>query len=185
MRYTEFARRVESSLLAEEVVSQEVCFGLLVQQTPTGVLVDRRPTQFTSLEEAKDNIRQQKIQQELQEEIQQEQYAEISSNVVADIIKQHHDGIRVTDTLVESYVELASSRLFTTDPVVLSIRKLNKLDRLFETHMDFDLEDGSVVVITEHVHQKINNIFSKHPDVVDFMKTNKENFLYVLDQLEG
>lgn len=166
------------------MLQQEMFYGKKLQQLEDRVLIDYKDCGLTSLKEAREFVRQQKTQQELQEEIQQEQYAEISTTLIADIIKQHHNGVRVTDTLVESYVELASSRLFTVDPVVLSIRKLNKLDRLIESRIDFDLDDGSTVAVTESTQQKLNNIFEQHPDVVQYMKASKENFLEVLNQLE-
>lgn len=167
-------------------VTEEVgCYGHLIQETDEGaVLVDRAPSTFTSLDEAKEYIKQQRIREELQEEIQQEQYTEISSNKIANIINQHYTDVKVTDTLVESYVELASSKIFTVDPIVIDIRNITRSDRLIETHVDFKLDDGSIVVISEAVQDKLNTIFAGHLDAVEHIRSSKEVFLSVLDQLE-
>ena len=106
----------------------------------------------------------------------------MSDNIVANIITKHHN-VRVTDTLVESYVELASSKLFTTDPVAHDIRRFNKLDSLVEGHFDYVLDDGSTVVITEETQQRINKVFGHHQDVIEYMRESQDNFLDVLDQL--
>lgn len=185
MQFNNFLRQVESVVSGSEIASSVYCCNHLVQETVDGkILLDRSSTGFGSLEEAKDFIKQRKLREELEQEIQQEEYSDISDNKIVNIIKQYHGNIRVTDTLIESYVELASSKLFTADPVVLDIRSLNKLDRLFENRIDFQLNDGTTMVITEETQQKINKIFAQHADVVDYMKSTKENFLSVLNQLE-
>ena len=185
MRYSLFQQYVDQASVGSAVAANQVCYGHLVQETVDGrVFVDRQQTEFTSLEEATTHIRHQKLTEDLEQEIQQEQYSQISNNKIVDIIKQYHKDVRVTDTLIESYVELASSKIFTTDPVATEIRNLNKLDRLLETHVDFVLDDGSVIVISEQAHQVINNVFGHHLDVVEYMRSSKENFLAVLNQLE-
>ena len=63
------------------------------------------------------------------DEIIKESYQDIEDGRIATIIKEHHE-IKVTNTLIESYKELAASRIFTVDPIVQEIRKLNKLDSI-------------------------------------------------------
>ena len=65
------------------------------------------------------------------------------------------------------------------------IRKFNNFDRLIEGHVDYKLDDGSVVVISEETQQRINSTFGQHKDVVQYMRESKDNFLSVLNQLEG
>ena len=67
----------------------------------------------------------------IEQEVTNEIYESISENKIAEIIKEYYN-IKVTDTLIESYVELASSNLFNVDPVVYEIRKLNKVDTVIE-----------------------------------------------------
>jgi len=184
MQFKQFLTQLNKSTSGN--VTEEVgYYGYLIQETEEGVVfVNRALSTFTSLDEARDYIKQQKIREELQEEIQQEQYTEISSNKIVDIIKNYHNNIKVTDTLIESYVELASSKIFTVDPVVVDIRNITRADRLIETHVDFKLDDGSIMVISEAVQDKLNTIFAGHLDAVEHIRSSKEVFLSVLDQLE-
>ena len=89
----------------------------------------------------------------LEKEVAQEIYEEMAESRIAKIIKEHYD-IKVTEQLIESYVELASSKLFTIDPVVLKIRELNKLDSIIENKLDYVLADGSIVAINEETQQE-------------------------------
>ena len=185
MYFNEFQKQMSKAATGHEIVSQAFVCGQLVQETVDHmILVDRKESNFFSLEEARDFIKHQKMRDELQLQIQQEQYTTISDSKIADIIKEYHSNVKVTDTLIESYVELASSKLFTTDPVALDIRNLNKFDRLIESHVDFKLNDGSTIVISEGVQLHINNTFAEHLDVIEHMRESKENFLNVLNQLE-
>lgn len=186
MQFQQLVSQINQVTVGTEIAETVTCFGHLIQEAVTGeIFVDRSPSLFMSLDEAKDFIKQQKIREELQEEIHEQQFTEISSIKIADIIKQHHNNVKVTDTLVESYVELASSGLFTTDSVALSIRDINKSTRLIESHIDFKLDDGTVVVISEHLQHKLNNIFAGHSDVVNHIRSDRDTFLGILNQLEG
>ena len=185
MIFSQFRSVVDHKASGFEIEDQTVCYGNLVQQTTEGVvLVNRKETLYGSLEEAVDSIKHNKIQEDIQRQIQQEVYEEMSNTKIAEIIKAHHKDVRVTDTLIESFVELASSKIFTTDPVAQQIRHHNKLDRLVEGRVDFVLSDGTTVVISEETQQKLNTIFGQHPDVVEYMRENSKNFLSVLDQIE-
>lgn len=185
MQYSQLINAVNRSTINEEVKSQVDCHGFFVQETNSGaVFVNRLKTEFNSLEEATNHIKQEKLHERLQLEIQQERYEEISDQKIADLIKHHHGDVRVTDTLVESYVDLVSSKLFTIDPVVCSVRQLNKLDCILENYIEFKLNDDTSVVITEGVQRKLNSIFGDHLDVIEHMRSGKEAFLDVLNQLE-
>ena len=52
---------------------------------------------------------QEKQNASLVEEVTKEIYEEIPNAKVAEIIKEYHE-VKVTDTLIESYLELASSK---------------------------------------------------------------------------
>ena len=110
------------------------------------------------LEEARTFIKNKHYSENLEKEVTQEIYEEISDSRIAKIIKEHHD-IKVTEQLIESYVELASSKLFTVDPVVQKIRALNKLDSIIENKLDYTLADGTVVAINEETQQELNKLF--------------------------
>lgn len=185
MHFSKFLNLIEHKASGFDIETQTTCYGHLVQQTTEGVvLLDRAETLFGSIDEAVEHIKQQMIQEDIQKQIQHDIYEEMPDITVADIIKEHHEGVRVTDTLIESYVELASSKLFTTDPVAQDIRKLNKLDCVVEGRVDYVLNDGSKIVITEGAQEKINKLFGQHLDVVEYMRESVDNFLSVFDQIE-
>lgn len=185
MKFHQFKNKVYSGVIGNEVKEQISFFDSIVTETTDGyVFVNGQLTNFVSLEEAKDHLRQQIVQEDIQKKIQQELYEEMSYNKIADIIRNHHGDIKITDTLVESYVELASSKLFTLDPVAHDISSFNKLDRIVEGRLDYKLDDGSSVVISEQTYNQINNIFKDHPDVIEYMRASSENFLSVVNALE-
>lgn len=184
MNFKQFHNTVYTKALGADVARQSQAYEHIITECVNGrVFVDNSETSFSSLEEAVDSFKQQRIQDDIQQEIQTELYREMSDNVVADIISTHHD-VKVTDTLIESYVELASSKLFTTDPVAHDIRKYNKLDQVLEGRLDYVLNDGSTVIITEGTQQLINNKFGQHQDVIEYMRESKDTFLDVLNLIE-
>ena len=119
----------------------------------------------------------------LEEQAKKELYEELSDKTIANIIKECHD-IKVTDTLVESYKELASSTMFSVDPVVHRIRSLNKLYRLIENKLHYVLNDESIVAINEATQERLNNLLQNQTEIIEYMRENKENFMYVLSKLE-
>lgn len=179
-----YFNQFKSKLNGSEIKSHAYSYGHLIEQTEDSILIDGVQTEFESLEEARNYIKQEQISVALGEEIAKELYEELSNNKVASLIKEHHD-IKVTDTIIESYKDLASSKVFTLDPVVEEIRSMNKLDKLIEGKLDFQLDDGSIIAINETTYHQINNILSEHNDVIAYMRESKENFISVVEQLEG
>lgn len=184
MNYKKFTRTLYSNLLGEEVNNVTYAFGNTIIESESKVLVNFHETDFSTLEEAKQHLRQQEEQRGIYEEIQKEQYQTMSATKIAEIIRTHHKNIRVTDTLIESYVELASSKVFTVDDVAFNLRQLNSIDRIIEGYVDYKLDDGSTVLISNQKQQDINNKLKQHHDVVSYMRESKENFLEVLNLLE-
>ena len=118
----------------------------------------------------------------LVEEVTKEIYEEIPNTKVAEIIKEYHD-VKITDTLIETYVELASSNIFSVDPVICELRKYNKLDRLVEGKLNYTLSDGSVVAINEATQDYLNKLLQNQNEVIEYMRESKQNFLYVLERI--
>ena len=179
-----YFNQFKSKLNGSGIQSHLYSYGHLIEQTEGAILIDGISTDFTTLEEARQYIKQTNIAEHLEEEIAKELYEDISENKIANIIKEHHD-IKVTDTIIDSYIGLASSKVFTLDPVVEEIRTLNKLDKLIEGKLDFHLNDGTTVAINESTYNQINNILSNHSDAIEYMRESKENFMSVIEQLEG
>lgn len=184
MNFKEFQQQALSAALGSDVSRRAFSHGHHIVETVEGVFVDGEETCFLSLEEATSRIENTVLQEKVLHAVQQDLYEELSYNKVADIIRKYHD-VKVTDTLIESYVELASSKMFTVDPVANDIHRFNSLDRLIEGHFDYLLDDGTRVVISEGVQGQLNNIFKNHPDVIQYMRESSENFLDVINLLEG
>lgn len=125
---------------------------------------------------------QEELNASLVEEVTKEIYEEIPNNKIVQIIKEYHD-VKVTDTLIESYIELASSNIFSVDPVICELRKINKLDTLVEGKLNYTLEDGSVIAINEVTQEHLNTLLHNQKEIIEYMRESKKNFLYVLEQI--
>ena len=180
MRYTQFTKSLKRSDVVESIRS----YLQLIERTEDDkILINGIETKFTSLEEAREYIKQDYISHQLEEEVSKELYEELSEHTVANIIKEYHD-IKVTDTLIETYLQLAASHMFSVDPVVHEIRKLNKLDRLVENKLHYVLEDDSIVAIDLRTQEHLNNLLQKQTEIIEYMRESKENFFHVLKQIE-
>ena len=125
---------------------------------------------------------QEELNASLVEEVTKEIYEEIPNNKIAQIIKEYHD-VKVTDTLIESYIELASSNIFSVDPVICELRKINRLDTLVEGKLNYTLDDGSVIAINEATQEYLNKLLQNQNEIIEHMRESKENFLSVLKQI--
>ena len=183
MYFKQFSRKLSEDISGVKVKRQLHSNGHLIEMTVDQVvLIDKEETHFANLEEARQYIKTQYDTKTLEEQIKTELYEEISENKIANIIKEHHD-IRVTDTLIESYIELASSKLFTVDPVVQEIRSLNKFDRIIEGKIDYKLEDGTIIAINEDTQERLKQLFSNQQEIIEHMRQSKDNFISVLKQI--
>lgn len=158
-------------------------YGHIIEQTSNGkILIDGEKTSFTDLEEARQYVKAKQYNKTIEEQVKTELYEDIPDNKIANIIKEHHD-IKVTDTLIESYIELASSKLFTVDPVVQEIRTLNKFDRIIEGKIDYKLNDGTIIAINEDTQERLKQLFSNQQEIIEHMRQSKDNFISVLKQI--
>ena len=180
MIYSKFIK----SLNRPDVVESIRSYQHLIEKTQDAkILINKQETEFTSIEEARQYVKQEYISKKLEEQISTELYEDISENKVANIIKEYHD-VKVTDTLIENYIQLASSRIFSIDPVVQEIRKLNKLDNLVEGKLHYVLDDESIVAIDESTQEQLNNLLQDQQDVIQYMRESKDHFMYVVEKLE-
>ena len=74
--------------------------------------------------------------------------------------------------------------MFSVDPVVHSIRSLNKLDRLVEGKLHYVLKDESIVAISESTQERLNNLLQNQTEIIEYMRESKDNFMYVIAKLE-
>ncbi len=180
MRYYDFTKSLKRSDVVESIRS----YLQLIERTEDDkILINGIETKFTSLEEAREYIKQDYISHQLEEQVSKDLYEELSEHTVANIIKEYHD-IKVTDTLIETYIQLASSHMFSVDPVVQKIRSLNKLDRIVEGKLHYVLKDDSIIAIDTRTQEQLNNLLQNQTDIIEYMRESKENFFYVLEQIE-
>jgi hypothetical protein len=180
MQYKEFTK----SLKRPDVVESIRSYRQLIERTEDGkIYINGIEQKFKTIEEARQYIKQDYISHQLEETVSKQTYEELSEHTVANIIKEHHD-IKVTDTLIENYIQLASSNMFSVDPVVQKIRSLNKLDRIVESKLHYVLKDESIVAISERTQDRLNNLLQNQKEIIEYMRESKENFFYVLEQIE-
>ena len=179
MYYRQFAKTLKNSDVVDSIRS----YNHLIENRQDGsVTINGELSEFKSLEEARKYIKTKIFSEKLEAQISNDTYEELSENRIAQIIKDNHD-IKVTDTLIESYIDLASSKLFTVDPVVYEIRKLNKLDVVVENKIHYELNDGTTVAISKDTQKTLNKLLQSHTDVVEHMRESKDNFLRVVEQI--
>ena len=180
MKYYE----LKSSLRKSNIIESVRSYLQLIELTEEGkILINGLNTEFKTIEEARNYIKEEYISHKLEEQVSKESYEELSDDKVASIIKEYHD-IKVTDTLIETYIQLASSNMFSVDSVVLEIRKLNKLDRLIENKLHYVLNDESIVAINPQTQDRLNNLFGDQKEIVEYMKESKDNFFYVVNKIK-
>jgi hypothetical protein len=179
MQYSQFISKIRSAGVAKSVSFH----GHTISESNGVISIDGVASEFTELEEAKQFIKSKNLSEQIEEQVSKELYEEISETTVAALIREHHD-VKVTDTLIEKYINLASSHTFTVDPVIQEIRSMNKLDRLVEGKLHYVLDDHSIVAIDEATQSKLNSILREQNEVIEYMRTSKENFLNALNQIE-
>ena len=179
MYYSEFTKSIKKAGVCESTRS----YRQLIEKTDEGkVYINGIETEFTSLEEAKQYIKEVHISEQLEAQVSKELYEELSDTTIANVIKEHHD-IKVTDTLIESYKQFASSNIFSVDPVVQKIRSMNKLDNIVEGKIHYVLNDESIVTISEATQEFLNKLLQNQTEIIEYMREGKDNFLHVLEQI--
>lgn len=183
MYFKEFNNKIRSSALQKNVVEQASAFGKNLYKTEDEkIFIDDVETEFKTLDEARSYIRQQNKLQYIEQELSKDIYEEVLENKIASIIKEKNN-IKVTDNILEHYITLASSKVFTVDPTIQAIRKLKKYDCVFEDKIDYILSDGSKVVINRSTQERLNNLLEGQTEILNHMRESKENFLEIIQLL--
>lgn len=180
MRYSDLTKSLKRSDVVESIRSHQ---HLIEKTSEDKILVDDEETKFVSIKEARQHIKSSYTSHKLEELVSKDLYEDLSESTVAAIIRECHE-VRVTDTLIENYIQLASSHMFSVDPVVQKIRCLNKLDRLIEGKLHYVLSDDSIVTIDERTQEFLNKLLQNQTEIVEHMRESKENFMRVLELIE-
>jgi ATP-dependent 26S proteasome regulatory subunit len=179
MQYKQFSINILSNALRTQICEKSEFYGNTIALSEEGsIYINNMLTTFNSIESAKDYIMKERFEQEIAKNL----YESIPHSKIADIIYEKHN-IKVTDTLIESYIELASSKKFTIDPVVHAMRDLNSIDSILEDKIDYKLEDGSIVAISEQTQSILASLLDNKYELVEYMRESKDNFMHVLREL--
>lgn len=133
--------------------------------------------QFESLEEARNYTKKYIETEKILEDVD----TKIPEEKVAHYIRQYHNVEKITDTLIESYIELASSNLFTVDPVVIAIKE--RMATEFSGKLEYQLQDGNIVAISEETQETLNNLLQDKPEIVEYMRESKDNFMRIIREI--
>lgn len=105
--------------------------------------------------------------------------AVIPEEKIVNLISKYHN-IKITDKIVESYLDLASSNLFTIDPVLVEIKQKSSS---IPGKIEHNLDDGSVVAIDEDTQTKLNTLLEDKYQIVEYMRESKENFMRIIKEV--
>ena len=179
MYFKEFVKRINSNICRTQIEEQIEFYKHKIILSEDGrIFIDFKETQLSSIKEAISHINQTRFEDEIAKEL----YEDIPSIKIANLIKEHHE-IKITNKLIESYINLASSKTFSVDPVVTGIRAFNSIDNINNDLIDYVLNDGSSVAISESTQSVLNHILENKYQVVEYMRESKDNFKHVLREL--
>lgn len=185
MKYQAFCNTVDSHLTGKQIVASEYHRGYKIIQDDTGnVMVPNTSRLYESFEHAKQDIDSAEIISQLQNELREDGY-DLPDVTISHIVEKYHPETRVTNRLIEELRHIAATKPFTLDPIVSEIRSSNDFDRLIESKVDFILDDGTCVAISDNTYELINNTLGEHADVIEYMRASKDNFIQVVRQLKG
>lgn len=184
MDYRQFHESVNYTITGAKLSSGVLHRGHLIQESSDGAIyVDRERITANSVDHAKNVIDQQLIIRDIRRQLREQEYHNNLINTVAESVSSHKPGVKITDTLIEQYIDIAVSKRFSIDPIVLEIRQKNLFDTVIEGYIDFTLEDGSTVVVSNRMCATLNNTLAGHKDVIAYMTESKDNFLDVVNLL--
>lgn len=99
---------------------------------------------------------------------------------VVELVREHHDDIKITDSLIEEYLTLDESKRFSLDPVLLEMKASSKS---LNEKLEYILEDGNIVAISEETVKNLSSILEDKYQIVEYMQKCKDNFMQVLRKL--
>lgn len=184
MDFQQLQKKVFTTLANVDVAHQAHSHGALVTETVDGrVFIDSVESEFDSISEAVQYLSNRKVQQEIVESIAADICSEMSPIMIAETIRKHHGNIRISDELVESYIDLVESKRFTVDPVAIEMNSWVPHTSLLEDRVEFVLNDQTKVVVSEQTVHLINKVLGQHQDVLDYMRESADNFVEVVSLL--
>jgi hypothetical protein len=180
MFYSQFSKRLQQTNAKVGILESTYFYGHCIQKTEEGaILINGTPTSHETLSEAKQHIRYTQEANNIIQEIKEDFYKDNRDKIIT-IIKENHN-IKVTNNIVDNYIQIASDNSFSIDPVVLDIRNINNYDKLIEGKLHYKLQDNSIVAISEETQNVINKLLQDNNTAIEYMKESSDNFLKILD----
>lgn len=105
----------------------------------------------------------------------------IPEEKIANLVRKYHSIEKITDTLVESYIELASSNIFSIDPVITEIKQSTTSN--FAGKLEYKLNDGNIVAIDEDTQRLLNKLLEDKYQIIEYMRESKENFMRIIKEV--
>lgn len=175
MKYSQFIKKLESSVYNSPIKEEVRIQGNHVVVLENGdVFMNRRHTSFLSLDEAIKFTKR-----EMYRDLAWiKAFDNISANSIASIIREHSSE-KITNSLIESYLDEAFDKVLTTNPITLKIRDLVSLNSV-DNKIDFVLEDGSTVAIGKTLLEKLN---SENDKYINNMRKSIDSFNMLLATL--
>lgn len=93
--------------------------------------------------------------------------------------------VRVTETMVKSFKELAETHQFVPFNSLLALREQSRDLSQFPGKIEYVMEDNSTVLLDIDTNLKLNKIvdLKESKDLISFMTRNSANFLLCVEQL--
>ena len=104
----------------------------------------------------------------------------IPKEKIVALIEKYNITNKITDTLVEAYLDFASSNLFTIDPVLLEIKQKTSY---LPGKIEHTLSDGNTVAINEETQILLNKLLEDKYQIVEYMRESKENFMRIIKEV--
>ena len=105
----------------------------------------------------------------------------IPEEKIANLVRKYHSIEKITDTLVESYIELVSSNIFSIDPVITEIKQSTTSN--FAGKLEYKLNDGNIVAIDEDTQRLLNKLLEDKYQIIEYMRESKENFMRIIKEV--
>lgn len=170
MNYKQLQRQMNASLGIDVKNLYPVGKHLIREDSTGSFHVDQ--SQFDSLSDAICFVKQTRIN------IHEITSQQVSASRVVQALQEHYSG-KITNTLIESIQDQIEHKKFDLSFIIESLRQ----DSLFETKLDFCLEDGSRVYIDRDTYKTLIEMFQSHSDIVSFMNKSATQFMKVVKTL--
>ena len=182
--YNKFISKLSNNIVKESISFSKYYYGYKIDATISNkIYINKKLTSYTNINEALSYIDSKKYSN-VYSEINRDNYNYIQKNLLSDIIHKYSNNIKITENLLETYINKVKNKEFTSNKILSEIRKINKLGSKFSNKIDYILEDGSQVIIDIDTQEDMNRLFENHTDIIEYMKENKKNLMKIINKIK-